>query len=431
MKQFTCLLALLCLFYSSRTQGQTLYKPLGVGDTMPGIELTTILNHPVSEIQLSQLKGKLIIFDFFASWCGSCFKELPRLNALQEKYKKDLQVIVVCAEPAAKLEKLFHTKWISSTINLPFITSDSVLKAFFPHQLLPHEVWMNSSGKIIAITSSKHVTDANIEKAIAGVELKLPVKKDVMDYDVAVPLLENSNGGLLQQALYKSLLTGRLDGMKSGSKIWKDSLLQKHTWLNRPVLSLYQEVFKFPANRVVLEVKDETNYKSANDYLLYCYELITPQDLSEQRLHELMVADLNRYLNLYGRMELRQQACYVLRITDKEKLPLSKVSKPFQQIGADYEDQVLNGYSLSLLTMLLNLQQLTEPDKPIVIDETGFTGKLDLRLPLRDINNLKELKKALALYGLTVEPAVRTLDVFVLTENNFIKPNTALTGVNH
>ncbi|NCU06081.1 MAG: TlpA family protein disulfide reductase [Chitinophagaceae bacterium] len=424
---FYCLLAMLWPAGNAvaQTQAATI-RPLSIGDTVPDVTLSNLINHPVSKIQLSSLKGKLIVFDFFASWCGSCFKELPRLNELQEKYKKDLQVIVVCYEPAAKLQKIFNTKRIPSSIKLPFVTSDSLLKKFFPHKLLPHEVWMDSSGKIIAITSSEHVTASNIEKAIAGRELKLPVKSDVFDYDVSMPLLENSNGGSLQKLFYKSLLTGKLDGMVSGSKFWKDSFIQKHTWLNRPILSLYQDALKFPANRIVLEVKDELRYKSANDYLLYCYELITPKELSEHQLNELMLADLNRYLNLYGRMELRQQPCYVLRITNKEKLPLSKVSKPFQQIGADYNEQVLNGYSLSLLTMFLNMQQLTEPQKPIVLNETGFTGRLDLRLPLRDLNNLEELKKALHSFGLTLEPAVRNLEVFVLSEHHFKKPNTAL-----
>lgn len=431
MKQLTCLLALLCLLFVSCAQSQTAPKPLRVGDTIPHIILTDVINFPVSKIHLSQLKGKLVVFDFFASWCGSCFKELPRLNALQEKYNGQIQIIVVGYEPASKLQKLLHTKRIPAAVKLPFVTSDTLLKNFFPHKLLPHEVWMNGDGKIIAITNSEQVNNSNIEKAMADLQLNLPVKRDVLDYDVAIPLLENNNGGSLQQTLYKSLLTGQLEGMPSGSKRWKDSLLQKHTWLNLPILALYQNALRFPTNRMVLEVKEQAQYRSALVYALYCYELVAPAGISEQHLQQLMLNDLNRYLNLYGRMEQRLQPCYVLRITDKEKLPLSKVHKPFQQIGTAYKEQVLNGYTLSLLCMHLNMQQLTEPNKPIVLDETGITAKLDLRLPLRELNDLQQLKQALQQFGLTLEPAVRNLEVFVLSEPHFTKSNTASVEQHH
>src|SRR5678815_3705457 len=45
------------------------------------------------EVSLASLRGKVVLVDCWATWCGPCRAEIPDLVALQEKYRDQLQVI--------------------------------------------------------------------------------------------------------------------------------------------------------------------------------------------------------------------------------------------------------------------------------------------------------------------------------------------------
>jgi len=84
MKALLCALGAMLLTASSA-------RALTPGDAPPAIDMP---DQTEEKVEFAALKGKVVIVDFWASWCGPCTKEMPVLEALHVKYAAQGLVIV-------------------------------------------------------------------------------------------------------------------------------------------------------------------------------------------------------------------------------------------------------------------------------------------------------------------------------------------------
>ncbi|WP_449540124.1 redoxin domain-containing protein [Ferdinandcohnia sp. Marseille-Q9671] len=65
-----------------------------IGNTAPDFELQ-VLNNENDTIQLSDLRGKKVVINFWASWCKPCREEMPEIQTFYESKSDDIEVLAV------------------------------------------------------------------------------------------------------------------------------------------------------------------------------------------------------------------------------------------------------------------------------------------------------------------------------------------------
>lgn len=293
MKRILSFLAMLCLFLSAGAQENIKEKGLKVGDTVPDVVLENVLNNNGQRLKLSDFKGKLLIIDFWATSCGGCIQAMPRLDSLVDAFGGKLVVLPVTTEKAGQIVVFQRSNSFLKGKKFRTVVEDKILHTLFPHRLLPHEVWVDGTGKVLAFTEAWEVTGATVMRALAGEGLQLGMKEDILDYDRHKPLLVAGNGGSDSAYRYRSVITGKLNGLPSNMGFSYDTtrkmIIVRAT--NVPARRLYMLAYKG------LRDLPEAQVDMGTVAGLYCYELDLPS-ASSSLVRRSIREDLDRFFGV-------------------------------------------------------------------------------------------------------------------------------------
>ncbi len=129
------------------------------GSTAPEFTLNTLEGKPVS---LSEFRGRPVVLEFWATWCGPCRHQFPKMARLHEQYEGEVQFLmvntaedaatvrafaeqvevpgIILMDPTDKVGERYGTRILPS---LFFIDADGVVQAAVPGALKDVELFMN------------------------------------------------------------------------------------------------------------------------------------------------------------------------------------------------------------------------------------------------------------------------------------------------
>ncbi len=431
-------------------------NPLQIGDTIPEYLWhlpLQVVNHPRAggkdTITLNDYRDKLIILDFWATWCKPCISSLYKLDTLQKQFTDEIAVIPATYEAKEKAGTFIANKGWS----LPSAVGDTILKKYFPHQSIPHQVWIKS-GRVEAIAGSEYANKQTITSLLSGRKVDFEHKNEVY-FNKGLPLFLNGNGGDGSNLLYQSVISGRLNARVSGvTRASPNQILAYNQTVEELyALALQSETAAYfgplTYERYALyEVDDTLRYRisprmaaSTNDDSIkgqwvrdnwYCYNLVLPSGNSEEDVNSRMLQDLNAffgdYLNLRVSFEHRDvTALAIVKRADYQDISTKGGVSKFNWDAARNEMRITNRNMNTLVRhigMALNdrgKKGLPRYPYPIV-NETGIAGNVDLVLNA-DFLDIDSVRRTLHTYGLDLVEKVTGVKMIVYSHKKSTKSN--------
>jgi len=100
------------------------------------------------EVELASYKGKVVLLNFWATWCGPCKAEIPGFVELQEKYKDQLTIIGYSVDDTAELAKKYAAEY---KMNYPILLGEGredVQDAYGPIWGIPASFLISKDGRV-------------------------------------------------------------------------------------------------------------------------------------------------------------------------------------------------------------------------------------------------------------------------------------------
>jgi thiol-disulfide isomerase/thioredoxin len=156
-------------------------------DRAPALKVNDLDGKPIS---LEDVKGKIVLLNFWATWCGPCREEIPDLIELQKKYKDQLAIIALATDEdePAEVKKFAQKAGINYRIGM---ATDPLRMEYGGIPALPTSFLIDAQGRVV----QKHIglNDPSIYELEVRALLGLPFDGKV-DYfeDTGQVFLKNA-----------------------------------------------------------------------------------------------------------------------------------------------------------------------------------------------------------------------------------------------
>lgn len=205
-------LSILCLLSLSVMTGVRANQPadLQPGVPAPELGLEKLLQAPAgAQADVASLRGKVVVVEFWATWCAPCIAVQPHLNQLAEQFKdKPVQFISVTDEDEAIVAPFLARRTLKGWVGLDLDRSSHQAYGIVG---IPKTIVIDQTGKIAAITRAKQLNEETLNQLLAGTYQATPPKpadqpaKQVSNISIGGPTLatDETKSSELEPAIFE------------------------------------------------------------------------------------------------------------------------------------------------------------------------------------------------------------------------------------
>lgn len=360
------------------------------GTAAPALDSLKLLQAPAgAKADWASLKGKVVVLEFWATWCSPCVASLPHLNQLVESLDPaKFQFISIDDEDVKAVQTFLTKKKMSGWVGV-----DASGGVFHRYEVesRPTTIIVDGNGKIVAATEIDSLSTADLRAVAAG---KSAVLKPAMEItEASVPSSPDAVRALFSVSVSKASTDAKMAMVKhppTGTDL-----------LGESADGLMTDVFNPFANRYVLkESLPEGRYD------LRVNSADAPQAVTDSVVQQAVLAALH----LQIRPKTVTRPAYILRATDaSEKLLRPSASTHAVKRGYWHGNFLLMNGTMDDLAYVL----ATGLENP-VLNETSIEGTYDARFKVAgaDVDSLNAVLKETM--GLELVPGKQEMSITVL-----------------
>ena len=402
-KQWLCLILLSVVSGLGYAQ-QVTHNVYSVGDKFDLSECTVLAKGSqrikAGGLHAEDLKDKVVILDFWATWCQPCQPSLIRLHQLQKEIGADKVMVIAVADE--QVEDIYRT---IRHMDLPgvYFSNDAQLWHHFEFKIIPHTVVINGKGIIQGITSPENITADRLKKVLEDKTVTFPLKAD-RKLNLYGPEGQTGN------AIFDVSLTGK--DSNTNTRIQRFNTIEgiQLIFTNFSIPSMYREVYKMPSDLWVMDQSGDTSRKQ------YCLSVKLPPGHTEEEAYSLAQRALMGSFPFKARLVKRNKTVYSLVYTPGQH-HLDLIN---QTAGSNRQSEFtaygpnLIGKNLTIGELMSYLSnEIGSTQRKLVVDGTGIHQRFDITLKW-SYADPASLEEALEKYGLSLVEKEAEVDLLLI-----------------